>query len=189
MKIIISGQHMEVGQSLQKYITESVSENVKKYFENATTATITLTMERAHYIKTDILINGGMGKKLIIMSTAHDGNAYHSFDEALIKLVRQMRKHKNRMKEHQKNSNQKTEFFEAKYYTISPLYNEEETTSPTIIAEKVTEIETLSVEDAVMKMDLTNLTTLVFTNSGTNRLNILYYRKDGNISWIDIPSK
>ena len=36
-----------------------------------------------------------------------------------------------------------------------------------------------------MKMNLSDLPALVFINSENNRLNVLYHRKDGNISWID----
>ena len=57
--------------------------------------------------------------------------------------------------------------------------------SPTIIAEKPSNVENLSVKDAVMKMDLLNLPALLFTNDASRKLNLVYYRKDGNISWID----
>jgi hypothetical protein len=36
-----------------------------------------------------------------------------------------------------------------------------------------------------MKMDLENLPALMFENIKNNRINIVYYRKDGNISWVD----
>ena len=193
MKIIISGQHMNVGDSLKSHIEESMQEHVKKYFVNAITSSITITMERPHYFRTDILINEGTGKKLVIRSTAHDTNAYHSFDEALIKVIRQMRRHKKRISEHQKGERtaHKMAFLEATNYVISPYnsQNDDEGDAPAIIAEKITEIQALSVVDAVMKMDLENLTTYIFTNSGTNRLNVIYYREDGNIAWIDIPKQ
>ena len=53
------------------------------------------------------------------------------------------------------------------------------------ISEKNTEIEELAVDQAIMKMDLANLPALVFINSANQRLNVVYHRKDGNISWID----
>lgn len=39
-----------------------------------------------------------------------------------------------------------------------------------------------------MKMDLSNLPALVFLNSENKRINVVYHRKDGNISWVD-PQK
>ena len=73
-------------------------------------------------------------------------------------------------------------------YVISPLEEsdiDDNEKSPTIIAEKPSNVESLSVKDAVMKMDLLNLPALLFINDATKKLNLVYYRKDGNISWID----
>ena len=54
-----------------------------------------------------------------------------------------------------------------------------------MIAESVAEIATLSVGEAVMRMDLANQPVLMFRNSSTAELNIVYRRADGNIGWID----
>lgn len=61
----------------------------------------------------------------------------------------------------------------------------EEKGAPAVIAEKSTNIERLSVSDAVMKMDLADLPALMFFNAGNGRLNVVYRRVDGNISWVD----
>ena len=54
-----------------------------------------------------------------------------------------------------------------------------------VVSEKNTDIESLTVEEAIMKMDLQDLPALVFINKKNKRLNVVYHRKDGNISWID----
>ncbi len=54
-----------------------------------------------------------------------------------------------------------------------------------IVAEAETEIEMLSVGEAVMRMDLRELPTLMFRNSAHGGLNTVYKRDDGNIGWID----
>ena len=58
-----------------------------------------------------------------------------------------------------------------------------------IIAEQHTEIDTMTVSEAVMKMDLQDLPALMFFNSAHGRLNVVYRRGDGNISWVDPESK
>jgi len=37
----------------------------------------------------------------------------------------------------------------------------------------------------VMRMDLADLPALMFYNSSSGRLNVVYRRVDGNISWVD----
>ena len=54
-----------------------------------------------------------------------------------------------------------------------------------VITEKTTNIEELTVEEAIMKMDLADLPALVFINKNNKRINVVYHRRDGNISWID----
>lgn len=51
-----------------------------------------------------------------------------------------------------------------------------------------TAIETLSVSDAVMKMDLSFQPVVMFRNSKTGSLNVVYRRSDGNVGWIDPTS-
>ena len=55
----------------------------------------------------------------------------------------------------------------------------------TVIAETQTEIRELTVGDAVMRMDLADQSVLMFRNSASGVLNVVYRRGDGNIGWID----
>lgn len=56
---------------------------------------------------------------------------------------------------------------------------------PVVVAEMTTQIESLSLEEAVMHLDLADAPVLMFRNAGNNALNVVYRRTDGNIGWID----
>ena len=58
-------------------------------------------------------------------------------------------------------------------------------TFATVIAESPAEINVLSVGEAVMRLDLADQQVLMFRNSASNELNVIYRRPDGNIGWID----
>jgi len=64
----------------------------------------------------------------------------------------------------------------------------EQATYATVIAEQPTEISLLSVGEAVMQMDLADQPVLMFRNSASGELNVVYRRSDGNVGWID-PSQ
>jgi hypothetical protein len=53
------------------------------------------------------------------------------------------------------------------------------------VAEKQTSLEVLSVSNAVMLMELADLPTMMFINEKTGGLDVVYHRKDGNISWVE----
>ncbi|MGA0392769.1 MAG: sigma 54 modulation/S30EA ribosomal C-terminal domain-containing protein, partial [Rhodospirillales bacterium] len=56
---------------------------------------------------------------------------------------------------------------------------------PVIIAEMPHEIATLTVSQAVMHMDLSDLPLTLFRNRAHGGINVVYRRADGNIGWID----
>ena len=56
---------------------------------------------------------------------------------------------------------------------------------PVIVAEQPMQIQKMSVSDAVMRMDLSGQTAILFRNPKNNHLNMIYRRADGNIGWVE----
>jgi ribosomal subunit interface protein len=54
-----------------------------------------------------------------------------------------------------------------------------------IIAETPTEISRLSVSEAVMRLDLSQMPVMMFRNRASGQLNVVYRRPDGHVGWID----
>ncbi len=196
MQVIVSGQGMSVGQSLQEYAKEKLAKHVTKYFEQIMSAQV-MFHKHSVFFKANIIINDGMGKHLLIKGEADSDDAYTSFDLALVKVEKQLRRYKNRIKNHHKTkaSHLMSDALVGTKYIIAPFsealdqdadYDEEASVdNPIIIAEKPANIEKLTVAEAVMKMDLSALPALVFINQNNNCINIVYHRADGNISWVD----
>lgn len=189
MQVNISGQHMDIGQSLRDHIEASLTKHVKKYFEMAIHANVSMSKDRHHLFSTDIFVNEGTGNGVTIKASAQDSDPHRSFDLAVAKVERQLQRYKGRIKKHQKDKDLIREFASATNYTISPFGDKapEEDTAPAIVAEMKTSIDTLTVGDAVMKMDLMEVPALMFINGGNGRVNMVYYRTDGNIAWVDTP--
>jgi hypothetical protein len=57
--------------------------------------------------------------------------------------------------------------------------------APAVIAEMSTELPSLTVGEAAMRMDLAEAPVLLFRNRSHGELNLVYRRTDGNIGWID----
>jgi len=204
MKIKVSGSNMEVGNSLSSYVDENLDKEIKKFFENAISADVVFSKEGAHMVKTTIVIDEGVKGSVKIKSDGIASDAYGSFNEASQKAVNQIRRYKDKIKNYRRNfggvKSVEPDFkiLDAKKYVIPPLnhdvfkeFEESESTQDEIkiISEKSTEIEKLSVSDAIMKMDLANLPALIFINKDNGNINAVYHRKDGNISWIDHSNK
>lgn len=65
---------------------------------------------------------------------------------------------------------------------------EEANDNPVIVAEMTAPIETLTVSEAVMRLDLGDLPALMFRSRAHGGLNMIYRRADGHIGWVD-PSQ
>lgn len=185
MQISVSGQHVDIGNSLQVHVKEKLIQIVQKYFGDIMNANIHFTKEPASIICV-IELTDPTGKHIITKNQQTSNEIYASFDSAILNLEKQLRKYKSRLKSRHDRVKLSTLHASAvKYVLDSNFSEEEEESNPLIIAEKSVEIETLSVSEAVMVMDLKNLPALMFYNSKSGRVNTVYYRKDGNISWID----
>lgn len=186
MKIAIAGQHINTGSSLQEYVNERISSVVSRYFEQAISTDVHFS-KQDHRIVCNIIVHEGTGQHLVIKSEASCDEAYSSFDNALLKCEKQLRRYKSRLKDRHNRVKISEANVQAVKYILQPQISDEcgDEKTPVTIAEKPIEVLRLSVEEALMKMDLENLPALMFKNSKTDRMNVVYYRKDGNISWVD----
>lgn len=187
MQITVSGKQVDVGESLRSHVETRLAEGVSKYLDRVTTVNVVISRE-SHLFRSDITVNPGTHSQITIKSRAESPDVYASFDAAAEKVQKQLRRYKRRLTNHHKTEKPYPmgEMVTARKYVIDNRHEEEaEDHTPLVIAEKATQIETLTVSEAVMKMDLSDLPALLFLNSAHGRLNVVYRREDGNISWVD----
>lgn len=186
MQISVTGTHIEIGSAFTNHIETRTQEIIGKYFEYPIDVHVTISKEN-HGIEADIFAH--VGKGIDIRGNAQNGDPYQTFDEALHKLEASLRRYKSRLKSHHSKHQQKNK--QALQYILSSEYRNLEATAvdeplnPTIVAEIQQEIPHLSASEAVMRMDLADAPVYVFYNSAHGGLNVVYFRKDGNIGWID----
>jgi ribosomal subunit interface protein len=192
MEISIIGQHISLGSSLQDYVKLKVNEIAHKYFPHPIWTKVHFN-KNGYQLHCDIIINEGTGHHYSIKGDGISDDIYSSFDLAIVKIKKQLRKYKSKI-QNQHAKIKPSEIVQTPKYEIqgySEDYENEtevnDSINPVIIAETSFGISTLSVSQAVMIMDLENLPAFVFKNSQTGRINVVYYKKSGNISWIDTP--
>jgi len=194
MKILISGKQIAIGESLHAHVEHRLEEGVSKYLDRVTSVNVVIAKE-AHRFKVDINGNTGTASGVVIKSSAVADDVYACFDAAADKIEKQLRRYKRRLTNHH-NSKMQGDLapsplpLKAKKYVLKSDNDAEASEGmPLVIAEKSTAIETLTVSEAVMKMDLADLPALMFFNSANGRVNVVYRRVDGNISWVDPEEK
>jgi len=185
MDISVRGKNIDVGEALRGHAETNLEGVVDKYFHHAIDATVVFSRE-GQDMRADISVHPGpRGLVVTSGSVAHD--PYVAFDGALERVATQLRRYKRRLSNHHNKTKSGEDMLAAQQYVLQPETDEEvhEDAPPVVIAEMQTEIATLTVGEAVMRMDLGELPALMFRNHGHGRLNVVYRRTDGNIGWVD----
>lgn len=186
MRYQISGKHIDIGDALKAHVKSELDVVIKKYAERPTDALVVFSKSGHEYVcEATVHLSTG----LTAAAKAHATEIYAAFDACSEKMEKQLRRYKRRLKDHYKDHVQPVELFGASTYILASTNDSEdqepESLQPMIIAEMQTKIATLSVGEAVMQMELSGAPVVMFRKQGSDGVNVVYRREDGNFGWID----
>ena len=98
MNLNVQGKQLDVGQALKIHVTEKLEDLNTKFFNHATQSNVIFSREGHGFYKTHITIQIGTG--ILVQSQAIEDDPYLAFDVASGKLARQLRRYKNRLRDH-----------------------------------------------------------------------------------------
>jgi ribosome-associated translation inhibitor RaiA len=175
---------MDVGEALRSKAEGHFDSVVKKYFDGGYTGHLTLEPEGSGY---SAICMVHLDSGAILQSSAYGGDATSAYEIMAETIEKRLRRYNRKLKQHRRHTNGE-DSVEAQTYVLaaSDLHDElHEDYSPPVIAETTATLRQLSVEEAVMELDLTQGDVVVFRHAGHGGLNVVYRRADGNIGWID----
>jgi ribosomal subunit interface protein len=184
----VTGHQVEIGDSLRDQAVGRMQSLAEKYFSRAVAANVTVSPGPHNDFVCDIVAPVAQGVVLKAHHRAPEANI--AFEGAGDKIEKQLSRYAKRLREHKGIG--AGDFIETADYTIfAPAAETEVETSdhPAIIAETKVDIPEASVSDAVMMLDLRNTNALMFKNSASGELNMIYRRDDGNIGWVEPPPR
>ena len=174
MKLTITARNMVVTPAITKRI-EKKTETMGRYLWPETEMQIKMHKEKARRV---VEITVPMGKNVILRSEASaDDNLFLAIDQALAKMERQIRKHRTKL-----GKNLREEIPDVPECIEEDLAEEEQRK---IVKRKTFPVRPMSVEDAVIEMDLLGHNFFAFVNIDTERTNVLYLRKDGDLGLLE----
>ncbi len=193
MELSVHGKQIDVGDALRTHVQDKLTDLNEKYLSHAAFATVTFSKEGHGKSRTKAHISIQLGKNLMVVADALDPDPYASFEAAATKVGKQMRRYKRKLRDHHEREDHtpEQEIIKARDYVLAAAPEQDDNPDseapdePLIVAEMIKDIETLTVSEAVMRLDLSNDPFLVFLNSKNKALNVIHRREDGNIGWID----
>ncbi|MEE9542384.1 MAG: ribosome-associated translation inhibitor RaiA [Thermodesulfobacteriota bacterium] len=185
MHVNVTFRHVDPSDPLREYATDKTERLAKYLLEPVEVHWVLSVQKIRHTAAATVTANG-----LRIKAQEETEDLYSAIDSVLDKLENQVRKHKEKAKDHHK-----TDHAEARTGEMEkdePVASEASSSSgelARVVTTRNVFIKPMSVEEATMQMDVADNDFLVFTNSSTNNVNVLYSRKDGNYGLIETITK
>ena len=177
MKFIIRGKNIDVTEAIKSYIEEKIGK-LDKYLDNPMEYTASVNVKvKGNMQIVEVTIPF---KKVILRGEEASENLYASIDLVSEKLERQIRKNKTRL--NRQNVDNKLKEFNFDY----EMMEEEETSEDEVIVKrKNIEMKPMDEEEAILQMNLLGHEFFVYKDMHTNKVCVLYKRKDGNYGLIE----
>ena len=170
MQLDITFKNIHSSDALKDYASKRFSK-LAKYIDRPTEVHVVLSVEKRRH-KADITVNAD-GVTINAVEITED--MYSAIDMVMDKLERQIKKHKEQL---QDKKGQAKAVFEG-------VAAERAEDKPRIIHEKDYFVKPMSVEEAILQMDMATNDFIIFQNTDSNQINLIYKRQDGDIGLVE----
>ena len=171
MKTTITAKKMQIPQNFTDYAELRINSRLGKFFGDEADAKIVLAE-----VKTQIELELTVKYNSMVFRaecTAED--KFVALDDAIDKIIRQIRKNKTKVEKKLKD----TAFKEAFAYPVPESVDYE------VIKHKKFKMRPMDIEEAILQMNLLDHEFFMFTNADSGQINVVYKRADGNYSVLE----
>ena len=142
----------------------------------------------------EVKIRINLTKRIELESSGYARDAHAALDSSAEHAEKRLRRHKRKLKNHRNivTPLEKEDVLPAPMLVYAAaeqleaaVMDGEADEMPPIVAELAYDIEMLTVEQAVMRLELSEAPMLMFRNAAHLGLNVVHRREDGSIGWID----
>ncbi len=172
MQTSVTFKNLDPSDTLKSYVTDKLN-RFDRLLDNPAEASVVLSVEKFRHIA-EINI---AGDRLTINGKEETVDMYSAIDNVMDKLEKQIKKSKQKIRERRAGSKAKNFAIENEAAAVDDEIERQ-------VRVKNIEYKPMDVEEAVLQMDLTTDNFLVFTNARSDRVNVLYRRKDGHYGLI-----
>jgi ribosomal subunit interface protein len=173
---------MDIGEAFRTRIEDRIGEAVGKYFDGGYSGHVVIEKAGSRF-SADCMIHLDTGMALQAAGEAQEPTS--AFDAAAERVEKRLRRYKRRLKSHKAST---ADGAAVAYRVMAPLGEDDEAGedfAPAVVAESTVVLKTMTVASAVIELDAKDSPVFVFRNAGSDQINIVYRRPDGNIGWID----
>lgn len=179
--LTVSGKNMAVTQALREHAERRISK-LQKYFDDGRPlrAEVVMYTERDTHVA-EVTIQVG---SLLVRGVGKTDDMYVSIDSAVDRIARQVRKYKTRI--HRKlQEGGKPVAMPAEPAEDLDEEGEGDESEPRVVRVKRFAFKPMTLDEAILQMELLGHDFFVFTDAETDEVHVLYRRRDGNYGLIE----
>ena len=190
--IQITGRHIEVTDSMKDYAMDKISK-IERFMNRIIDVNVIMDIQKLDH-RVEIILKAGNVK---ITSKASTTDMYVSIDQAVDKLETQILRYKSKLQDHHAKGHT---ILDMTVNVLSPQEIEEELEIDQetiqdqdsnrfkphrVVKQETRPLKILTYDEAVMKMELSGDTFMIFKNEADQKLKIIYRRQDENYGIIE----
>jgi putative sigma-54 modulation protein len=175
MKITVTFRNTE-GENWQREYVEERLGKLKKYIDNPVDARVILSVEKfRNTAEINLSANG-----LNINSKEEEKDMHLAIDNVIEKIERQLKKHKEKIRGFKNNQSRSAESDRE-----SPGEEGEELSLKVVETRNIV-LKPMSIDDAIMEMETTKNRFVIYRDSSSENVNVIYRREDGKFALLEI---
>jgi len=178
--IHVTGRHVSVTEAIKGYARKKI-ESIGIDFPRMMDAHVILDIEKYRHRCEIILV---CANHIHIEAHEESDNMYASIDLCVDKLARRMRKYKTKIQRHHRHRQQQVVHIEEMILSSEGMDQHEEA-EPRLIHKETFAVKPMFPDEAVLQLELSPRQFLIFLNPNTDKVNVLYRRKNGNFGLIE----
>ena len=180
MQVNITFRHLESTEALKSHANDKV-QHIQRYIDRPSEAHVVLYVENLEH-HADINLKAG---PFLLRGRAKSGDMYASIDAAAEKIERQLKKHKEKLKNHkvvERANGSRPVDIRHEVFDIA------KSPSDRIVKSSTFQAKPMTLDEAVLQLELLNSQFFVFQNAKDHAINVVYRRDDGNLGLIQARS-
>jgi len=176
----VTGRHVSVTEPMKDYANKKV-EGLHLDYPRIIEAQVILDVQKYRH-SAEVVLH--CANHITIEATTESPDMYASVDQVMDKIAQQMRKYKTRiMRQHRP---RKGEVHQVVEQVLSiEGFAETPEVEPSVIQTEKYPIKPMFVDEAILQLEMSSRQFVVFQNAKTNKVNVLFRRKDEGFGLID----
>jgi putative sigma-54 modulation protein len=181
MQLNITFRHLEPTEALKAHVRDRV-EHVQRFVDRASEAHAVLHVENVDH-HAEITVKAG---RFLLRGTARSEDMYASIDAAAERIERQLKKHKEKLHHAHRSNGVPHNYAPAEVrHEVFDLLEGTDRPARRVVKSTTFEAKAMSVDEAILQLELLDAKFFVFRNEGDQSINVVYRRDDGAYGLIE----